>query len=84
MELCNHVPGETAQTQHRFDWLLGSPGYERAAGQATCRRLRHFGKPDRLTVSGVHRPVRRDTRLPVNAGHEWSESQLIVRPFRSG
>lgn len=99
--LCNHVLGEEALTQHRFDWLLGDPG-------ARGRRVRlpvdaywpghrlvveyrelqhdrpvpHFDKPDRLTVSGVHRgeqralyDARRDTEIPAHGLR-----LVVVRP----
>ncbi|MCX5394390.1 hypothetical protein [Streptomyces sp. NBC_00094] len=90
--LCDRILGETALTQHRFDWLLGDPG---AGGRRVrlpvdaywpghqlvveYRELQHdlpmphFDKPDRLTVSGVHRgeqralyDARRDERIPAH------------------
>lgn len=90
--LCNQVLGETALTQHKFDWLLGDPGAGgRQAGLPVdaywpghqlvveYRELQHdqpmphFDKPDRLTVSGVHRgeqralyDARRDTEIPAH------------------
>ncbi|MEU8617562.1 hypothetical protein [Streptomyces sp. NPDC048623] len=90
--LCDHILGEAALMQHRFDWLLGDPG---AGGRRVrlpvdaywpghqlvveYRELQHdqptphFDKPDRLTVSGVHRgrqralyDARRDTEIPAH------------------
>ncbi|WP_406175884.1 hypothetical protein [Streptomyces sp. NBC_00996] len=92
VDLCNEVLGETALTQHKFDWLLGDPG---AGGRQArlpvdaywsghqlvveYRELQHdqpmphFDKPDRLTISGVHRgeqralyDARRDTEIPAH------------------
>lgn len=88
--LCERILGESALTQHRFDWLLGDPGASgRRAGLPVdayrpghrlvveYRELQHdqpmphFDKPDKLTVSGVHRgeqralyDTRRDTEIP--------------------
>ncbi|WP_326733956.1 hypothetical protein [Streptomyces sp. NBC_01022] len=99
--LCNQMLGESALTQHRFDWLLGDPG---AGGRRVrlpvdaywpghqlvveYRELQHdqptphFDKPDRLTVSGVHRgeqralyDVRRDTDIPAHGLR-----LVIIRP----
>ncbi|MFE1230235.1 hypothetical protein [Streptomyces sp. NPDC058745] len=90
--LCNQILGESALSQHRFDWLLGDPG---AGGRQVrlpvdaywpghqlvveYRELQHdqpmphFDKPDRLTVSGVHRgeqralyDARRDKEIPTH------------------
>ncbi|MER7185115.1 hypothetical protein ABT404_37600 [Streptomyces hyaluromycini] len=90
--LCNQALGETALTQHKFDWLLGDPG---AGGRRVRlpvdaywpgrklvveyrelqhdRPVLHFDKPDKLTVSGVHRgeqralyDTRRDTEIPAH------------------
>lgn len=92
VSLCAQILGESALTQHRFDWLLGDPG---AGGRRVklpidafwpghrlvleYRELQHdqptphFDKPDRLTVSGVHRgeqralyDARRDTEIPAH------------------
>ncbi|MFD3504598.1 hypothetical protein ACFWWT_42975 [Streptomyces sp. NPDC058676] len=76
--LCNQVLGETAFTQHTFDWLLGDPGIGGRRARLPVdafwpghqlvveyRELQHdqpvshFDKPDRLTVSGVHRGKQR-------------------------
>ncbi|KND25163.1 hypothetical protein [Streptomyces anulatus] len=99
--LCNRILGESALTQHRFDWLLGDPG---AGGLRVklpvdaywpghqlvveYRELQHdqltphFDKPDRLTVSGVHRgkqralyDARRDTGIPAQGLR-----LVIIRP----
>ncbi|MGW3413141.1 hypothetical protein [Streptomyces sp. NPDC000888] len=92
VDLCNQVLGETALTQHKFDWLLGDPGAGgRRAGLPVDaywprrrlvveyrelqhdRPMPHFDKPDRLTISGVHRgeqralyDARRDTEIPAH------------------
>ncbi|MFD3524847.1 hypothetical protein [Streptomyces sp. NPDC058653] len=92
VDLCNQALGETAFTQHKFDWLLGDPG---TGGRRVklpvdaywpghqlvveYRELQHdqamphFDKPDRLTVSGVHRgeqralyDARRDVQIPAH------------------
>ncbi|WCH90831.1 hypothetical protein POD33_01240 [Streptomyces moderatus] len=99
--LCSQVLGETALTQHKFDWLQGDPG---AGGRRArlpvdaywpghrlvveYRELQHdqpvphFDKPDRLTVSGVHRgeqralyDARRDTEIPAHGLR-----LIVVRP----
>ncbi|WP_328504353.1 hypothetical protein OG828_44720 [Streptomyces sp. NBC_00457] len=101
VDLCNQVLGETALTQHKFDWLLGDPGAGgRRAGLPVdaywpghqlvveYRELQHdqpmphFDKPDRLTVSGVHRGEqralydgRRDTEIPAHGLR-----LVVVRP----
>ncbi|MFF9279097.1 hypothetical protein [Streptomyces griseosporeus] len=90
--LCNQVLGETALTQHTFDWLLGDPGTGGRRRKLPVdaywpghqlvveyrelqhdRPVPHFDKPDRLTVSGVHRgeqralyDARRDTEIPAH------------------
>ncbi|MFD8508959.1 hypothetical protein ACFV2L_40515 [Streptomyces sp. NPDC059687] len=90
--LCNEVLGETALTQHRFDWLLGDAGSGGRriklpvdaywAGHQLVVEYRevqhdqpvpHFDKPDRLTVSGVHRgeqralyDARRESEIPAH------------------
>jgi hypothetical protein len=92
VDLCNQVLGETAVTQHRFDWLLGDAGSGGRriklpvdaywAGHQLVVEYRevqhdqpvpHFDKPDRLTVSGVHRgeqralyDARRESEIPAH------------------
>jgi hypothetical protein len=92
VDLCNQVLGETALTQHRFDWLLGDAG---SGGRRTKlpvdaywvghqlvveyrevqheQPVPHFDKPDRLTISGVHRgeqralyDARREREIPAH------------------
>ncbi|WP_340559679.1 hypothetical protein [Streptomyces sp. GSL17-111] len=99
--LCDRILGESALTQHRFDWLLGDPG---AGGRRVRlpvdaywpgrrlvveyrelqhdRPMPHFDKPDRLTVSGVHRgeqralyDARREELIPAHGLR-----LVIVRP----
>lgn len=88
--LCDRILGETALTQHRFDWLLGDPGTSGRRAKLPVdafwpghrlvveyrelqhdQPMAHFDKPDKLTVSGVHRgeqralyDTRRDTEIP--------------------
>ncbi|MFJ3723319.1 hypothetical protein ACIPYQ_12200 [Streptomyces sp. NPDC090045] len=90
--LCDQVLGETACTQHKFEWLLGDPGVGGRRVRLPVdaywpghrlvveyRELQHdqpvphFDKPDRLTVSGVHRgeqralyDARRDAEVPAH------------------
>ncbi|MFF4363771.1 hypothetical protein [Streptomyces sp. NPDC001604] len=90
--LCDQILGETALTQHKFDWLLGDPGTSGRRANLPVdaywpghrlvveyRELQHdqpmphFDKPDKLTVSGVHRgeqralyDARRDTEIPAH------------------
>ncbi|MGW8350952.1 hypothetical protein [Streptomyces wedmorensis] len=99
--LCNQVLGETALTQHRFDWLLGDPGVGGRQARLPVdaywpghrlvveyrelqhdRPMPHFDKPDRMTVSGVHRgeqralyDTRRDTEIPAHGLR-----LVVVRP----
>ncbi|MDX3585579.1 hypothetical protein [Streptomyces europaeiscabiei] len=99
--LCDQVLGETALTQHKFDWLLGDPGESGRRVKLPVdaywpghqlvveyRELQHdqpmphFDKPDRLTVSGVHRgeqralyDARRDTEIPAHGLR-----LVVVRP----
>ncbi|MFD6414890.1 hypothetical protein [Streptomyces sp. NPDC060194] len=99
--LCERILGESARTQHRFDWLLGDPGADgrRVRLQVDAywpghqlvveyrepqhdRPTPHFDKPDRLTVSGVHRgeqraqyDARRDAEIPAHGIR-----LVVVRP----
>ncbi|MFF7472518.1 hypothetical protein [Streptomyces sp. NPDC008092] len=99
--LCNQVLGETALTQHRFDWLRGDPGVGGRCVRLPVdgywpghqlvveyrelqhdRPVPHFDKPDRLTVSGVHRGEqralydgRRDTEIPAHGLR-----LIVIRP----
>ncbi|KUL42563.1 hypothetical protein [Streptomyces regalis] len=101
VDLCNQVLGETALTQHTFDWLLGDPGTNGRRAKLPVdaywpghqlvveyRELQHeqpvphFDKPERLTVSGVHRgeqralyDARRDTEIPAHGLR-----LVVVRP----
>lgn len=101
IDLCNEVLGETALTQHKFDWLLGDldtrgrrarlpvdaywPGHQLVVEYRELQHDRpvpHFDKPDRLTVSGVHRgeqralyDARRDTEIPAHGLR-----LVVVRP----
>ncbi|MFJ2889137.1 hypothetical protein ACIO53_24130 [Streptomyces sp. NPDC087305] len=99
--LCNEVLGESARTQHKFDWLQGDvgttgrraklpvdaywPGHQLVVEYRELQHDRpvpHFDKPDRLTVSGVHRgeqralyDARRDAEIPAHGLR-----LLVVRP----
>ncbi|MFC4500725.1 MULTISPECIES: hypothetical protein [Streptomyces] len=99
--LCNQVFGETALTQHKFDWLQGDPGTGGRRAKLPVdaywpghqlvveyRELQHdqpmphFDKPDRLTVSGVHRgeqralyDARRDAEIPAHGLR-----LIVIRP----
>ncbi|WP_240529642.1 hypothetical protein [Streptomyces mangrovisoli] len=99
--LCDQVLGETALTQHRFDWLLGDPGAEGRRVRLPVdaywpghqlvveyrelqhdRPVPHFDKPDRITVSGVHRgeqralyDARRESEIPAHGLR-----LVVVRP----
>ena len=69
IDLCDEILGESAIRQHRFDFLRGDANtrlpvdayypsrklvVEYRERQHT-QSVRHFDKPDRMTVSGVHR-----------------------------
>ncbi|MFD9049378.1 hypothetical protein [Streptomyces zaomyceticus] len=99
--LCDRILGESALTQHRFEWLLGDagsggrrvrlpvdaywPGHRLVVEYREPqhdRPMPHFDKPDRLTVSGVHRgeqralyDARRDERVPAHGLR-----LVVVRP----
>jgi hypothetical protein len=99
--LCNRILGESALTQHRFDWLLGDsgaggrrvklpvdaywPGHQLVVEYRELQHdqpMPHFDKPDRLTVSGVHRgeqralyDARRDKEIPAHGLR-----LVVVRP----
>jgi hypothetical protein len=96
IELCDELLGEAAHRQHRFPWLRGDTGrtlpvdaYYPDAGLVVEYRerqhdepVRHFDKPDRLTVSGVHRgeqrrlyDARRDELIPAHGLR-----LVIIRP----
>ncbi|MFI6932534.1 hypothetical protein [Streptomyces sp. NPDC050287] len=92
VDLCSQVLGETALTQHKFDWLLGDPGQSGRRAKLPVdaywpghqlvveyrevqheRPVPHFDKPDRLTISGVHRgeqralyDARREAEIPAH------------------
>ena len=75
IRICDRLLGETALRGHRFSWLVGDGTrptalpvdayypehrlvievHERQHGEA----VPHFDKPDRMTVSGVHRGEQR-------------------------
>ena len=73
IDLCDEVLGESARRQHRFDFLRGDANTRLPVDAYYPRRklvveyrerqhtqsVRHFDKPDRKTVSGVHRGVQR-------------------------
>ena len=73
IDLCDEVLGESAQRQHRFDFLRGDANtllpidaYYPSLNLAVeyrerqhTQRVTHFDKPDRMTVSGVHRGEQR-------------------------
>lgn len=101
VDLCDQILGETALTQHMFDWLLGDPGMSGRRAKLPVdaywpghrlvveyRELQHdqpmphFDKPDKLTVSGVHRgeqralyDARRDTEIPAHGLR-----LIVIRP----
>jgi hypothetical protein len=73
IDLCDDVLGLRAKRQHRFDYLIGDAGtklpvdayYESLNLVVEYRERQHteqvrfFDKPDRITVSGVHRGEQR-------------------------
>ena len=101
VDLCDQILGETALTQHKFDWLRGDPGTSGRRAKLPVdaywpghrlvveyRELQHdqpmphFDKPDKLTVSGVHRgeqralyDARRDTGIPAHGLR-----LIVIRP----
>jgi len=87
IDLCDDLIGLTGSRQHRFNFLLGDSGtklpvdvyYEALKlviefnEQQHSKAVKHFDKPDKLTVSGVHRgeqrkiyDLRKRTVLPQN------------------
>jgi hypothetical protein len=62
VDLCDHVLGREARRQHTFEFLIGDAGRMRTLHWRSSswspnipQRPRFFDKPDKLTVSGVHR-----------------------------
>lgn len=73
IDLCDEILGITGSRQHRFPFLVGDSGvklpvdvyYEQLNlvieynEQQHTKAVKHFDKPDKLTVSGVHRGEQR-------------------------
>ena len=75
IDICDRLLGSAALRQHMFDWLVGDgPSPRRLPVDAYYRdfqlvvevlerqhseAIKHFDKPDRMTVSGVHRGEQR-------------------------
>lgn len=73
INLCDKVLGQKASRQHKFDFLLGDSGrmlpvdayYEKLKIAVEYRERQHsecvsyFDKPEKMTVSGVHRGEQR-------------------------
>ncbi len=73
LDLCDEVLGLIGKRQHRFDFLLGDSGTKLPVDsyypelnlvieykeQQHTKPNKHFDKPDKMTVSGVHRGEQR-------------------------
>ena len=109
IDLCDEVLGQKASRQHRFDFLTGDTGtklpvdayYNSLELVVEFREKQHteevtfFDKPDRMTVSGVHRgeqrklyDERRRKALPENGiklieisydDFDYNNSKRIIR-----
>lgn len=99
LDLCDQVLGINGLRQHRFDFLLGDSGTKLPVDiyypslnlvieykeQQHSKPNKHFDKPDKMTVSGVHRGEQRkiydQRRLEVLPKHGIRVIEIFYSDF---